>query len=247
MSQPTSWSAIERDNPPPRRKSCAACIKAKRRCTLEFPACLRCSQRNMECKYPDGAISRRLQARQARSSDASSPVAIGGPTDPAFVPSPPGVFPMAELPVSVPRMSPPTSQVASPDDSGQTGLAVDQFDMRYPAAAAPANIIHAHHLNSSLDTSTEITTAGLDHLKLNLPNSVSRSQDPCMVLSPPMRDKSQSHSIDDRISFAIATRLQYAIDKMAFAVRQMVLECETPWCHPQLYRHSMPRAIQGML
>lgn len=53
MSQQHSWSAVERGNPPPRRKSCAACIKAKRRCTLDSPSCLRCTQRLIECRYPD--------------------------------------------------------------------------------------------------------------------------------------------------------------------------------------------------
>jgi len=38
--------------PPLRRKSCAACIKAKRRCTLQQPRCGRCTQRNIRCRYP---------------------------------------------------------------------------------------------------------------------------------------------------------------------------------------------------
>ncbi|KAL7924856.1 hypothetical protein ACQKWADRAFT_260018 [Trichoderma austrokoningii] len=47
-----SFTARERNNPPPRRKSCAACIKAKRRCDFAVPACLRCSQRRIQCEYP---------------------------------------------------------------------------------------------------------------------------------------------------------------------------------------------------
>ncbi|KAH6888000.1 hypothetical protein B0T10DRAFT_489281 [Thelonectria olida] len=47
-----SLTARERRNPPPRRKSCAACIKAKRRCDMALPACLRCSQRRIACSYP---------------------------------------------------------------------------------------------------------------------------------------------------------------------------------------------------
>lgn len=47
-----SFTARERNNPPPRKKSCAACIKAKRRCDFAVPACLRCSQRRIECEYP---------------------------------------------------------------------------------------------------------------------------------------------------------------------------------------------------
>lgn len=47
-----SFTARERNNPPPRKKSCAACIKAKRRCDFAVPACLRCSQRRIQCEYP---------------------------------------------------------------------------------------------------------------------------------------------------------------------------------------------------
>ncbi|KAF4471035.1 C6 finger domain-containing [Fusarium albosuccineum] len=47
-----SLTARERRNPPPRRKSCAACTKAKRRCDFAVPACLRCSQRRIACQYP---------------------------------------------------------------------------------------------------------------------------------------------------------------------------------------------------
>ncbi|KAK3295413.1 uncharacterized protein B0H64DRAFT_424156 [Chaetomium fimeti] len=42
----------ERRNPPPRRKSCAACIRAKRRCNLAQPTCSRCAHRMVQCVYP---------------------------------------------------------------------------------------------------------------------------------------------------------------------------------------------------
>ncbi|KAJ5710423.1 hypothetical protein N7488_004579 [Penicillium malachiteum] len=38
--------------PIPRRKSCEACKKAKRRCDLSLPACSRCTHRNVACIYP---------------------------------------------------------------------------------------------------------------------------------------------------------------------------------------------------
>lgn len=59
-----SFTARERYNPPPRKKSCAACIKAKRRCDFAVPACLRCSQRQIQCEYP----SRTPQAKAKSSS-----------------------------------------------------------------------------------------------------------------------------------------------------------------------------------
>ncbi|PON27096.1 hypothetical protein TGAM01_v204045 [Trichoderma gamsii] len=37
---------------PPPRSACIACAKAKRRCTKNLPACRRCSQRGLNCRYP---------------------------------------------------------------------------------------------------------------------------------------------------------------------------------------------------
>lgn len=85
-----SNSFFERANPPPRRKTCTACIKAKRRCDHGQPACLRCSRRNIACDYsapPTLSISkarnRELVAQSAKprrqnnqSSVAPSPAPL---------------------------------------------------------------------------------------------------------------------------------------------------------------------------
>lgn len=63
-----SFTARERNNPPPRKKSCAACIKAKRRCDFAVPACLRCSQRRIQCEYP----SRMPRAKVRASSHVAN-------------------------------------------------------------------------------------------------------------------------------------------------------------------------------
>lgn len=47
-----SVTTNERANPPPRRKSCAACTRAKRRCDLAHPTCTRCAGRGLACHYP---------------------------------------------------------------------------------------------------------------------------------------------------------------------------------------------------
>lgn len=43
----------------------------------------------------------------------------------------------------------------------------------------------------------------------------------------------------------IANNLQFAIDILEQSPRMMVLENQTPWCHPKLYQNYMPRAMQG--
>ncbi|KAK1573589.1 uncharacterized protein LY79DRAFT_525532 [Colletotrichum navitas] len=53
-----SNSFLERANPPPRRKTCLACTKAKRRCDHGQAACLRCSRRKIDCVYPTPPTSR---------------------------------------------------------------------------------------------------------------------------------------------------------------------------------------------
>jgi len=52
-----SMTSLERRNPPPRRRSCAACTKAKRRCDFAIPACLRCARRKIACQYPLHALA----------------------------------------------------------------------------------------------------------------------------------------------------------------------------------------------
>lgn len=68
-----SFTARERNNPPPRKKSCAACIKAKRRCDFAVPACLRCSQRRIQCEYPSRTPRTKVRAP---SHAANGPVPL---------------------------------------------------------------------------------------------------------------------------------------------------------------------------
>ena len=41
-----------RTNPQGRQKSCSECAKAKRRCDLRQPSCLRCTRQDLSCVYP---------------------------------------------------------------------------------------------------------------------------------------------------------------------------------------------------
>jgi hypothetical protein len=42
-------------NPQGRQKSCSECAKAKRRCDLQQPSCLRCTRQDLTCTYPPPA------------------------------------------------------------------------------------------------------------------------------------------------------------------------------------------------
>ncbi|CAM1501812.1 Fc.00g037960.m01.CDS01 [Cosmosporella sp. VM-42] len=84
-----SLTARERHNPPPRRKSCAACIKAKRRCDFAVPACLRCSQRRIACQYPNRPPREQSCSTPQTpdlmqgmlTADALTPATLGGGAD----------------------------------------------------------------------------------------------------------------------------------------------------------------------
>ena len=39
-----------------RKKSCQACVKAKRRCDLGYPICKRCLTKGLHCKYPNASV-----------------------------------------------------------------------------------------------------------------------------------------------------------------------------------------------
>jgi Zn(2)-Cys(6) binuclear cluster domain-containing protein len=70
---PQTKTSLERDNPPPRRKSCLACTRARRRCDQATPACQRCAQRTIDCQYPQGARPRRTPVHVPASSSSSTP------------------------------------------------------------------------------------------------------------------------------------------------------------------------------
>lgn len=80
MSPPVSH--IERGNPPPRRKSCLACVKSKRRCDQAYPSCLRCEHRKIPCEYPSrirqSSLAQPLQAIQYAVPKSSSTYKDGG-------------------------------------------------------------------------------------------------------------------------------------------------------------------------
>ncbi|KAJ5368709.1 uncharacterized protein N7496_008469 [Penicillium cataractarum] len=46
------------------------------------------------------------------------------------------------------------------------------------------------------------------------------------------------------LSEIIASKLQFAVDVLKNAPSMMVLETQLPWCHSQLYKKYMPRAMQ---
>ncbi len=84
---------------------------------------------------------------------------------------------------------------------------------------------------------------GLDHippafLETIEAESLELIERPPQMLFPPRSQEFRT------IATIITTRLQYALDQIKDAPRRMIVENQTPWCHPSLYRDSMPRSMQ---
>lgn len=146
----------ERNAAIPRRKSCMACAKAKRRCDLAFPACSRCSLRQLDCHYP-----------------------------------------------SLIQGNAPSSIPTTPD---LNCLDLDGL-MSLPVTTLPQpEFTHIYGVD--------------DIMLLNVPT---------FLLLPP----------------AAVSRVQFAFKQLQDTPRMMVLENQTAWCHPLLYRNKIPQSMQG--
>lgn len=233
---PPSRSRLERDDPPPRRKSCHACVKAKRRCDQGQPACTRCTQRSIACHYRSRPA--RSQASPADSLPATPTAFDSGivlncaNTDETFadflVPSynseplnhawtsqkSPWVYPSRQ------PWSPPAAPVQSTQGAEATSLEL-ALDDRDPLG------------DGTIDADlffdfTDNTPVGKDVAARPPPG-----------IPPPSRCGVAS------LHIAFETNFSYAVDRIRAAPSNMLQENQTPWCHPLLYRVNMPRVIQG--
>ncbi|KAI1129668.1 hypothetical protein F5Y10DRAFT_146296 [Nemania abortiva] len=222
---PPSLSAIERGNPPPRRKSCAACIGAKRRCDLRRPSCLRCSQRQIECAYPEGAV------RRGSSNTTSSPAGVSLNAQPQEL-----------MKSSIPEM---TSWEANFDFNMDLNPAYNPSCSSFPAMPfdtppMPGLEFLDEVVNMESTLSSIPPTPGLPlGLEEPLPVVVRSPKSPCANMSR-MRLLSAASDLIER-------RLHYAIDVFKRAPEDMVLDGGTPWSHPALYRDSMPTCLEDAL
>ncbi|KAI1758447.1 hypothetical protein F4782DRAFT_26908 [Xylaria castorea] len=211
---------------------CAACIKAKRRCDLRQPSCLRCSQRKIDCSYSP-YIENPSRKRSSNSSSTPSSTEVS-----------PNARPQ-EL------MRDPLSEMASWETTG--------FDFNMDmspsySAACPS------FPTLSFDEPT--TLPGLEFLNDvvimdSALGSIPPAPGPLLELEDPMpvvvrSPKPQTASLL-RIqllraaSELIDKRLRYSVDAFKRATESMVLEGGTPWSHPALYRDSMPTCLEDAL
>lgn len=178
--------------PIPRRKSCEACKKAKRRCDLSLPACSRCIHRSVPCIYP-----------------WQQPLAHDNPTP---------EIPPVDLPVD-PQWD--FNDMFEPQPS--IGSSCQQ--------SCPSVVPEL--VNSLLRPENE----WIRSLHLLPGREVNIGPSFALVI-PRARQPKPLPEI-------IASHLQFAIDILKDTPRKMVFENQTSWCHPNLYKNHMPRAMQG--
>ncbi|KAK0636681.1 hypothetical protein B0T17DRAFT_87297 [Bombardia bombarda] len=243
-----SLSVMERANPPPRRKSCASCIKAKRRCTLETPACQRCIQRKMDCRYLSGTNSKRR------------------PPPPPCPPAAAGVRPVqpGSRPKSTPALQVPAAAIPTPDQSHAAwSLMMDNInadmDVTFSSLSLPNVVPNSWDCgvnlqqDFSLECSAPLTNSLGDFGSIY--ESLELDEDPgnlgmmeqAWITKPYAVPGSVPTLSQGLITYLIRTRLQYAIDNIIAAPRSMLMENRTPWSHPRLYEYSMPRSMEDAL
>ncbi|KAL0944976.1 uncharacterized protein CTRU02_202863 [Colletotrichum truncatum] len=210
-----SNSFFERANPPPRRKTCIACTKAKRRCDHGHPACLRCSRRNIDCVYPSQSASRsKTLAAQRPRKNTETPLPEDGPVVPAETPT--ATTDETEEWVCADAALVPWSQDPDP-------LPLEMEDM--------------DEIALNMDFDNLINPDAFFGGALSVPATLTPRADHMLVSSQCPLPENSSEDV-------IASRVQYALDVMKGAPSSMVLENQTPWCHPYLYRAHMPRDMQ---
>ncbi|KAJ5669423.1 hypothetical protein N7462_010493 [Penicillium macrosclerotiorum] len=103
-------------------------------------------------------------------------------------------------------------------------------DLTLPMQPAPDDIVD--QVDSVWNPSDRVPE------KLSLTSSCQLPLAPKLALTMPRTRQSRP------LSDIISSRLQFAIDVLKRTPSMMVLENRTPWCHPQLYKNYMPKAMQ---
>lgn len=234
-----SLSRLERGTPPPRSKSCAACIQAKRRCDRSLPRCARCAHRQLACEYPSKAPAARRVARRPPSKATTA-----RPADPDSC-----TESIAATSYLAPELG---AAMTGERDGAQSSAAELQVDAASGTLSTTEYLIfedwEAPEFSGSFndDPLSGIRLDGID-FAMNLPSA---DYDPPASLVD-IETQSSLQLVPPR-GFDLETiiermecNLSYAIDQIKNAPRMMLLETQTPWSHASLYKRSMPRVMLG--
>ncbi|KEZ40369.1 hypothetical protein SAPIO_CDS8223 [Scedosporium apiospermum] len=225
-----SMTAVERANPPPRRKSCAACTKAKRRCDLAQPSCLRCAGRGIECHYPHGIRpnnSNRLTSLSSTPSTPSTPSSIHA----ASV--------ILEAPV------PTTPVLNKTTETFAFDALLDEFLTREPVSM---NGVDCMSYGCDLVQEPSPQSGSIDLPGLDNNNDLLMAGDTGQLvpLDIGLPARWADPGCFEPLPHVIADRLEYSLELLRRTPKMLVEELRAPWCHSSLYEDNMPKSVQGI-
>ncbi|TLD30738.1 hypothetical protein PspLS_02398 [Pyricularia sp. CBS 133598] len=251
-----SKSAVERDNPPPRRKACQGCIKAKRRCDLGFPTCLRCSHRQIECQYDGfasinrssgGIPSRRPARSKKRQTQATSGHAAFEPESQSLPLS--GTYGTATGVDGLSFLGDPSLASLPTFDNAPIslfpGLKTAEFipkdDGIFPYEGSLDNL-----LGLSNSVFEDLDLEGFQDPPQNMDPVLARPEEPPQTDLVYLPIPNLTTETSFTISYIIRTRLSYTIPVLLGAPKTFVETTGTPWSHPSLYKDGFPPIIEDM-
>jgi hypothetical protein len=221
-----SKTASERANPPPRRKSCAACTRAKRRCDLAHPACVRCAGRGLACVYPH-------RSRAAPATPGPAAVVCRG-----VAPSPMlgAGLPVLAIPVDI------SFDALMDEFCSDSPCAVDPLPPflsvlvpECPGSALPAygSVYGTSRPAEQGDSSFDINSLLSCDMEKQLMSLNAGTEQNCL---------------DDMLALApqvLFERITYVFDYLRKTPRVLAETLGTPWCHPMVFRETTPQSFQG--
>ncbi|SPO06816.1 uncharacterized protein DNG_09510 [Cephalotrichum gorgonifer] len=232
---------------PSRSKSCAACTKSKRRCDFALPACLRCSDRGLECQYPQRTRSNIL--RMNPPSASTLPPAPPTPTAQTALTAP--------TPVSVSAPASVESSSTTPE-SFIAGILMDEILAGDSFSQEPFHLKDFD--GSALESEFQWDSSGRGE-----PVAGVGMRD----RSPPMRGPGlQGRHFVEEATFAgpsveqineirlttfrnqepmpigMADGMREGSKYLQKIPREIVETLGTPWCHKEVFKSNMPKALE---
>ena len=216
---------------------CAACIKAKRRCDLHQPSCLRCTQRKIDCSYPTPPAGSHLKRRVGIDTPSTS--------------SPSETSPIVQAQEEV-FMKDISLIEASPawDSSFDFNLDLSTAYTNNPSCAPFPNISFDEpvlHGLGFLEDAVHAQSPPLPRMPMPAPTLELGLEDPMPLIQRPKPAIPNMSRLDllRAASELTEKRLRYTVDAFKSAPEDMVLTGGTPWSHPALYKDSMPLCLEG--
>lgn len=200
---------------------------------------MRCSQRSITCYYP---------SRPARSEAAptdSSPVILTAPGS-DFIPDDAGVN---EILMDLLGPSCNSEPVNNPWSTRKSPC-LQHPELPWAPAVAHEQSTEASgatNLGLAVEEREIVVDGNVDaDLFFDFTDSISTGKE--IAARPPLGVPSCPRRPDlATLHAALETNFSYAMDRIKAAPSNMLLENQTPWCHPLLFKKTMPRVMQGKL